>query len=149
MGSGAIRRRQKFISSPLTVTSSGRMWCSRCGRLRLNSSSSRRFFGLQLANGTLAGQHFDQHVAQRRQVTARRALAVLQHLRRGVVRRAHEAGRRRVECKGRADVDDLGGAGPLEHHVRRLDVAVHDAFAVQGRQRAQAAAHDRHGHARL
>ncbi len=61
--------------------------------------------------------------------------------------RAHEMRWRRIDGECRADVDDLGVAGPLEHHVGRLDVAVHNSFAMQRSQRSQAATHDRHRHA--
>ena len=54
-----------------------------------------------------------------------------------------------LEIERRTQIDDLGVAGPLEHDVRRLQVAVDDAFAVQCRQGRQAIADNRNRNARL
>ena len=96
-----------------------------------------------------AGEQFDQHVAQAGQVAARRAIAAFEHLGRRIGGSASALDRRVVQFEGRSHVDDLGVARPLEHDVRRLDVAMHDFLAVQRGQRRQTFPYDRHGHTRL
>ena len=49
----------------------------------------------------------------------------------------------------RADIDNLGVAGPLHHDVRRLDVAVDDLLPMERGQPGQALANDRNRDARL
>ena len=58
-------------------------------------------------------------------------------------------GRGVVPREGRADVDQLGVSGALEHEIRRLDIAMYDPVAVQGRQRRQAVAQDGDGDPRF
>ena len=54
-----------------------------------------------------------------------------------------------ARLKRRADVDDLRVAGPLDHDVRGLQVAVDDPLAMQGCQRGQAVADNGDGDPRL
>ena len=96
-----------------------------------------------------AGEQLDQDVAEAGQVRPRRALGARQHLGSRVGGRA---GRRRGASRSSKAAPmsiSLALPGALEHDVRRLDVAVDDPLAVQGRERRQAVAQDRDRDPRL
>ena len=128
-GSGAINPRKKFISSSLQTTSSGKTSSSRDRQLVLGPQQVSQLFmpGEQID----PTQQFDQHIANTRQVTSGRRFVVLQDFRGRIQRRAFAFTRRRLVFKRRSHVDQLGVTASLQHDVGRLDVAVHDAFAVQ------------------
>ena len=103
----------------------------------------------QAGEGGRAREHLDQDVAQAGQVGPGRTILAIQDFGRRVARGAGRVLGRVVDQERRADVDQFGVTRPLEHDVRRLDVAVDDPLAVQGRERRQALAEDRDGDARL
>ena len=103
------------------------------GRLRHRRAGERR----------ASGEHLVEHRPEREQIGAMVDLAAAQLLGRHVVQRAQHhpghgeperlrvIGRRRREELGQPEVEHLDSLPPGEHHVRALDVAVHDAAAVR------------------
>ena len=82
-----------------------------------------------------AHEHLEQHEAQRVEVTARGGLVSRELLRRHVSGSSgKELALGRSLADGQPEVRDAGAAAPVDHDVGRLQVAVHDALVVHGRE---------------
>ena len=84
-----------------------------------------------------SGQRLEEHDAERPQVGARVQRVPVDLLRRHVRDRPQSGARSRegeVAHLGQAEIQDLHGAVGKQHHVRRLEVAMHDAGMMRGAQ---------------
>ena len=105
--------------------------------------------GLDLAIRQAAGQHLVGDHAQRELIRCGRATLAQEIFRRGVLERARDrialSPARRLGDAGylyRAEIDDLRGAGPVDHHILGPEVAMQHLAAMEGAQAARNLLHE-------